>query len=56
MPEPLLWVLDAVVRDGCVARNAVVPEADRPLLPLDADLEVLALANMLFTQFSSVTI
>lgn len=54
VPEPLLRVLSAVVGDGRVARNAVIPEADRSLLPLHADLKVLALADMLWTPISSV--
>lgn len=54
VPEPLLRVLPAVVGDGRVARNAVVPEADRSLLPLHADLEVLALADVLRVRAVSV--
>lgn len=56
MAEALLRVVVAIVGDGGVARHAVVPERDGPLFPLDADLEVLAvvdvLAKILFVSIS----
>ena len=47
MAEALLRVIVAIVRDGGVARHAVVPERDGSLFPLDADLEVLAVVDVL---------
>lgn len=47
MAETLLGVVNVVVRDGGVSRDAVVPERNSAFFPLDANLEVLALGDVL---------
>ena len=47
MAQALLRVVHVVVRDGGVGGDAVVPEGDGALLPAEADLEVLALGDVL---------
>lgn len=47
MAEALLWIMVVKVRDGCVRSYAVIPECNRTLLPLDPNLEVLPLRDVL---------
>lgn len=47
VPESFLWAFNAVIGDGCVTCNTIVPEADRPFLPLNANLEILTLVDVL---------
>lgn len=50
MPQPLLRVMHVVVRDGRMRRHTVIPERHGSLLPLDSDLEVLTLRDVLEEQ------
>lgn len=47
MAESLLWVVNVKVRDGSMGCDAVIPQRDCALFPLDANLEILAKGDML---------
>lgn len=47
MAKALLRVMMVKIRDGSVCRHAIIPQRNRSLLPLDADLEVLAKGDVL---------
>lgn len=47
LTQTLTVITHVVVRDGCVRRDAVVPQRHRPVIPLDARLDVLTLGDML---------
>lgn len=47
LAQALALIAHIIVRDGRVRRDAVVPQRDRPVVPLDSSLDVLALGDML---------
>lgn len=47
-------IANIIVRDGRVCRNAVVPQGNSPVIPLDTRLDVLALGNMLQRDYISI--
>lgn len=53
MSQSHLRIANIVIRYRCVGRDAVVPKSDGSVLPLDADLEVLALRDVLFGYISA---
>lgn len=40
MPQTLFRLVHIIVRNGRVRRDAIVPDSDGAVVPLDADLQV----------------
>jgi hypothetical protein len=47
MPQTLRLIFNVVIRDCCMSSNPIVPKRDSSVVPLDADLEILPMRDVL---------
>jgi len=50
MPQSFLSVINVIVTDCSMCRNAIIPQTDRGIIPFNPDLDILALRDVLEKQ------
>lgn len=50
MSQTLFLIINIIITNRRMRRNAIVPQTDRALFPLDADLDILGLGDVLEQQ------
>jgi hypothetical protein len=54
MSQPLLRILDIIIRDRSMSRDPIIPQRHSFIIPLNPNLQILAFRNMLSTPISSI--
>ena len=54
MSQPLLRILDIIIRNRSMSRNSIIPQRHSLVIPLNPNLQILAFRNMLSTPISSI--
>jgi hypothetical protein len=50
MPQPLLLSINIIITNRRMRRNAIIPQADGLIIPLNPHLDILALGDVLEEQ------